>query len=145
MKAIDVESYKDFIRLNTVSPIKETDLDKMISEKYGRHWTTLDLEPWGSTEKPKWVQNVASAKAVLERQGEVIKYEDAGELHRVAVSLPQKYAVIQWLKRKTMAKQKKQSYSPLEQPETRYLVPDDTRQDTFQHFVDKFEFLWFMK
>lgn len=52
MKAIDVESYKDFIRLNTVSPTRETDLDKMISEKYGQHWTALDLEPWGRTEKP---------------------------------------------------------------------------------------------
>ena len=131
--AITPHSYAAFILKALTAAggiITEAKLDELIRRHYARHHNATDLEPWGDARRPKWVQNVASAKSSLARAGEVLPVKmqaDDGsrrrQLFRVALG-PNAHAIIVAVDQMRRRQPKrKPSYRPLAQPAPRHVVP----------------------
>ena len=121
-EAVDVESYKTFIvkvvnEHKWAMPMSDIMLDRLIEERFKDKWGPTDLAPWGKQKHPKWKQNVASAKCVLHKSGEVISYYG----YRIGMSPIAMEAVKHWLN--PGQAQKKKRYKPLKQPKRVRFAP----------------------
>ena len=120
----------------------ETELNNLIRAKYDPYWGRTDRSPWGNVpeRKVKWKQNVAAAKAGLDRKGVVILYvyhvkvpaknRRTGKRYRYVkrqarVYLGRNYRTViaAVFGRANRDKKWKRSYEQLDQPRAKYIVP----------------------
>ncbi len=150
-QAFSASSYQAFIE-QVVDKyggfIDEEDLDDEIEQAYGEFWGETDQKKWGDQKHSKWKQNVASAKAGLDRRGIIVRYDQVEDVPVSApkpgwkvtqhngkwlrkikrtyrVRLPESIylrAYIQWRSRRPP--KKKRSYEPLRQPNSVHFVPE---------------------
>ena len=135
LSAVPASAYQRFI-LSVVQQhgglIADDLLDEIIQQQYASHWSRTDKRPWGSgTSKPKWVQNVASAKAGLDHRMLVVKVTVTEEKGRKVIKRPYRLHIddrawivleSEWQRRRRKRPIKPQ-HEPLPQPKPNDVVP----------------------